>query len=177
MHVLCGAQSCPTPCDPMDCVACQVPQSMEFSRQEYWSRLPFSSPGDLSDPGIESRLPTLQTDSLPSELPGKPKNTGVGSLVLLQGIFLTQELNQGLLHCRRIFYQLSYQESPIISLSEVSSVKIVNSYMHTWKWYNTVNLLLLLSRFSRVRLYVTPWTILSMDFPGQNTGVDNLSLL
>ena len=40
---------------------------------------------------------------------GKPKNTGVGSLSLLQGIFLTQELNWGLLHCRRILYQLSYQ--------------------------------------------------------------------
>ena len=48
-------------------------------------------------------------DSLPSEAPGKPKNTGVGSLSLLQGIFSTQESNRGLLHCRRILYQLSYQ--------------------------------------------------------------------
>ena len=48
-------------------------------------------------------------DSLPAEPQGKPKNTGVGSLSLLQGIFPTQELNQGLLHCRRILYQLSYQ--------------------------------------------------------------------
>ena len=45
---------------------------MEFSRQEYWSGLPFSSPGDLSDPGIEPRSPALQADSLPSEPPGKP---------------------------------------------------------------------------------------------------------
>ena len=44
--------------------------------------------------------------------PGKPKNTGVGSLSLLQRIVLTQESNQGLLHCRRILYQLSYQGSP-----------------------------------------------------------------
>ena len=43
---------------------------MGFSRQEYWSRLPCSTPGDLPDPGIE---PALQTDSLPSEPPGKPK--------------------------------------------------------------------------------------------------------
>ena len=48
-------------------------------------------------------------DSLPAETQGKPKNTGVGSLSLLQGIFPTQELNQGLLHCRWILYQLSYQ--------------------------------------------------------------------
>ena len=54
----------------------------------------------------------LQADSLPAEPEGKPKNTGVGSLSLLQGIFLTQELNQGLLHCRWILYHLSYQRSP-----------------------------------------------------------------
>ena len=50
--------------------------------------------------GIESRSPTLPVDSLPTEPPWKPKNTGVGSLSLLQGAFLTQESNQGLLHCR-----------------------------------------------------------------------------
>ena len=77
---------------------------MEFSRPEYWSGQPFPSPGDLPNPGIEPRYPALQMDSLPAEPPGKPKNTGVGSLSLLQGIFLTQELNQGLLHCKRILY-------------------------------------------------------------------------
>ena len=54
--------------------AYQVPPSMGFSRQEYWSGLPFPSPGDLPDPGIETRSPTLQADALPSEPPGKPKN-------------------------------------------------------------------------------------------------------
>ena len=53
-------------------VAYQAPPSMEFSRQEYWSRLPFPSPGDLPDPGIEPRSPTLQADASPSEPPGKP---------------------------------------------------------------------------------------------------------
>ena len=53
--------------------------------------------------------PILQVDSLPSESPGKTKNTRVDSLSLLQGIFPTQELNQGLLHCGQILYQLSYQ--------------------------------------------------------------------
>ena len=56
-------------------VAHQVPPSMGFSRQEYWNGLPFSSPGDLSDPGIEPRSPALQADALSSEPPGKP-NTG-----------------------------------------------------------------------------------------------------
>ena len=45
---------------------------MEFSRQEYWSRLPFPSPGDLPNPGIKSGSLALQADSLPSEPPGKP---------------------------------------------------------------------------------------------------------
>ena len=58
------AQSCPTLCDPMDYIAHLVPLSMEFSRQEYPSGLPFPSPGDRPNPGIEARSPTLQADSL-----------------------------------------------------------------------------------------------------------------
>ena len=53
-------------------VAHQAAPSMGFSRQEYWSGLPFPSPGDLPDPGIEPRSPKLQADALTSELPGKP---------------------------------------------------------------------------------------------------------
>ena len=53
-------------------VAHQAPPSMGFSRQEYWSGLPFPSPGDLPDPGIEPRSPALQADALTSEPPGKP---------------------------------------------------------------------------------------------------------
>ena len=49
-------------------VAYQAPPSVEFSRQEYWSRLPFPSPGDLPDPGIEPGYPTLQADALQSEI-------------------------------------------------------------------------------------------------------------
>ena len=49
---------------------------MEFSRQEYWSGLPFPSPGDLADPEIKPRFPALQADSLPSEPPGKPIGMG-----------------------------------------------------------------------------------------------------
>ena len=50
----------------------QAPLSMEFFRQEYWSGLPFLSPGDRPKSGIEPRSPALQVDSLPDELPGKP---------------------------------------------------------------------------------------------------------
>ena len=69
---------------------------MEFSRPEYWSGQSFPSPGDLPNPGIKPRSPVLQADSLPTEPQGKPKNTGAGSLSLLQWIFLTQELLWGL---------------------------------------------------------------------------------
>ena len=53
-------------------VASQAPLPMEFSKEEYWSGLPFFSPDALPDPEIESGSPALQADSLPSELPGKP---------------------------------------------------------------------------------------------------------
>ena len=97
--------------------------------------LPCPAPGDLPNPGIEPRFPTLQVDSLPFEPPGKPKNTGVDSLSPQQGNFLTQESNWGLLHSRRILYQLSYTGSPSSSM-----------------------LLLLLSCFSHVSLCATPET-------------------
>ena len=61
--------------------------------------------GFLPDPGIKLGSPALRTDSLPAEPQGEPKNTGVGCHALLQGIFLTQGSNPGLLHCRRILYQ------------------------------------------------------------------------
>ena len=57
-------QSCLTLCDPM-AIACQAPLSMGFSRQEYWSGLPFPSPGNLPNPGMEPMSSVLQVDSLP----------------------------------------------------------------------------------------------------------------
>ena len=61
------AKSCLTLVIPWT-VACQAPLSVGFSRQEYWSELPFPSPEDLPDPGIELGSPALQADSLPTEL-------------------------------------------------------------------------------------------------------------
>ena len=68
---------------------------MGILQQEYWSELLCPPPGDLPNPETEPRSPTLQVDYLLSEPPRESKNTGVGSLSLLQGIFLTQESNQG----------------------------------------------------------------------------------
>ena len=99
------AQSCPTLCDPVDYTVHGILQARILE----W--VAFPSPGDLPNPGIKPGSPALQADSLPAEPPGKPKNIGVDNLSLLQQIFPTQESNQGLLHCRWILYQLSYQGS------------------------------------------------------------------
>ena len=64
------AQMCPTLHSPWT-IACKAPLSMEFSRQESWSGLPFPCLGDHFDPGIKPRSPALQVDTLPSEPPGK----------------------------------------------------------------------------------------------------------
>ena len=113
--VLClVVHSCLTLCDPLDyslpgSSVCGILQARTLE----W--VACASPVDLPNPVIEPMSPVLQADSLPTEPPGKLKNTGVGSLSLLQGIFPTQESTWGLLHCRRIIYQLSYQGSPLQS--------------------------------------------------------------
>ena len=104
-------QSCLTLCDPMDyCPPGFSVHGILQARILEWDACP--NPGDLPNPGIEPRSPTSQADSLLSEPPGKPKNTGVGSLSLLQGSFLTQVSSQGLLRFRGILHQLSHQGSP-----------------------------------------------------------------
>ena len=80
------AQSCPTLCYPMDSSLHQAPLSMGFSRQEYWSGLPFPSPGNLPDPGIEPRSSALYTDALLSEPRGK-------SIINMLEIFLLSSSN------------------------------------------------------------------------------------
>ena len=81
----------------------------------------------------------MQVDSLPAELSGKPKNTGVGSLSLLQEIFPTQGLKPGLLHYRQILYQLNYQGS---SEHVVSSSNFETSVLQFGKVFVVVDLFL-----------------------------------
>ena len=92
-----------------------------------WVAFPLSR--GCSYPGIEPRSPTLQVDSLPAEPQGKPKNTEVGSLSLLQGIFPTWELNRGLLHCRWILFQLSYPYfiGFLAELHEIAYVQVLGT--------------------------------------------------
>ena len=106
------AQLCPTFCDPLDC--CPPGSSVHGDSPGKTTRgLPCPPPEDFPNPRTEPRSPSLQVDSLPAEPPGNPKSTGVGGLSLLQGIFPTQESDQGLRHCRQTLYQLSYRRSPL----------------------------------------------------------------
>ena len=110
-------------------VTCQAPLFMEFPRQEYWNGLPFPSPENLPNPGLELTSLSLAEGFFTIELPGKPqtnmfdflwphglqpsrllcpwdssgKNTREGCHALFQGIFLAQGSNPHLLHCRQIF--------------------------------------------------------------------------
>ena len=86
------------------------------SRLTLYDPMDYTVLGILLNPGIKPRSPAWQVDSLLSR---KLRNTGVGSQALLQGIFLTHESNWGLLRCRRILYQLSYQGSPETSLNHI----------------------------------------------------------
>ena len=98
------AQLCLTLCDPYTVLGIFQARILE------WVAFPLSRRS--SQPRDKTPVSHMQADSLPAEPQRKPKKSGVGSIPLLQGIFPTQELNQGLLHCRQILYQLSYQGSP-----------------------------------------------------------------
>ena len=101
------AQSCLTVSNPMDYTVHGILQA----RIRECEAFPFSK-GSSQPRDQNPCLPHCRWILKPAEPQGKPKNTGVGSLYLLQRIFLTQELNQGLLQCRWILYQLSYEGSP-----------------------------------------------------------------
>ena len=101
-----AALLCSTLCDSVDYTVHGILQARILE----WVAFPLSRGSSQSRD--QPRSLALQVDSLPAEPQGKPKNTGVSSLSLLQWILPSQESNPGLLHCRRILYQLSSQGSP-----------------------------------------------------------------
>ena len=109
--MLCCAQSHPILCDPMD----YIPPGSSVHGDSPGKNIGVDChaflQGIFPTKGLNLK-PAVQAGSLLFEPPGKPVNTGVHSLTLLQSIVLTQESNWGLLHCRHILYQLSYQGSP-----------------------------------------------------------------
>ena len=145
------AQLCPTLCNPMDYIV----QGILQARMLEWVAFPFSR--GYSQLGIKPRSPTLQADSLPAESQGKPKNTRVGSLSLLQWIFLSHESNRGLLHCRQILYQLSYEGRIQRTNSRqwchfFSNFKIIKwKIIETTKYKDKISVLCFLSDHSSIK--------------------------
>ena len=117
------AQSCPTLCNPMDCTH-QAPPSMGFSRQEYWSGVPFPSPGDLPDPGIKHGSPACRQMRHPLGRQGSP---------------LTRA-------CRQTRHPLGRQGSPFTRACFPVSC-LVSCFFIPWTW--TTLLLFLQSMNSR----------------------------
>ena len=111
------AKSCLTLATPLT-GACQAPLSMRFSRQEYWSGLPFPSPGDLPDPGLEPGSPALQADSLSTELSRKLLTAKVLSVFITSLLYSYQMV----IHSR-----LEYKEGVMDSTVPPSQ----NSYVET----------------------------------------------
>ena len=167
-------QSWPTLCNPMDCTPPgssvhgdspgKIMENTPFSIGESVIMESVTMPSSRGS--SQPRSPALRADSLSSESPGKPKNTGVSSLFLLQGIFLTQGSNWGLLHCRWILYQLSYKE--------------VHHIASKWEIYHlSPGLLMVLNQYVPLPLVavnrniwhhhdpplnIQPWTTLSLSF-------------
>ena len=155
------AQLCLTLCDRMNC------RPWNSSGQNTGVGSLFPSPRDLPSPGIKTRSPTLPAGLLPAESPGKPKNTWVGSLSLL---LQTQELNWGLLPCRWILYQLSYQGSPTLNitwlkwtllLSSIISCAVSASFSLSTRLINIISIYLA----TRPESYVSSWAPHSSSLP------------
>ena len=104
----------------------QAPLSMGILQASILEWVAMPSSRGSSQPRDWTQVPGLPhcKESLPSEPPGKPKNTRVGNLSLLQGSFPTQESNQGLLHCRQILYHGVTRESWWVCTKEIPPLKV-----------------------------------------------------
>ena len=117
-------------------------------------------PGDLPNTGFEAMSPALRGDSLPAEPPGKPKNTGVGSLSLPQGIFLTQESHWGPLHCRRVLHQLRHRERFVLvghGLSQLGRLWLPASYAEFFSVMPHAQVTAILSADGQKWVYWSSW--------------------
>ena len=98
-------------------VAHQAPPSMGFSRQEHWSGMPFPSPGDLPNPGIKPRSPSLQADALTSEPPGRP----LGKRERKDFFPKSSHLKQALEGSRRLHMDFCFPSRPSLATAHLVS--------------------------------------------------------
>ena len=135
-------------------VACQAPQSMGFFKQGYWSGVPFPSPGDLPNPGIEPGSPTLKAHSLPSEPPGKPLTKVWGQ----KNIFYASRNKKKAEIVILISEKIDFQSKTVTRDKEGHHIVIKGSIQQ--EDITTVNIyspnIGSVQSFSRVRLFVTP---------------------
>ena len=121
---------------------------MGFYRHEYWCGLPFPSPGDLPNPGIEPRSPASQADSLPTELQGKPQTQTTATKSLQLCPILCDPIDS------------SPPGSPVPGILQARTLEWVDIFVYNaWKWKVKVKLL------SRVQLSATPWTAAFQALP------------
>ena len=147
-------------------VACQVPLSTGFSRQEYWSGLPFPPPGNLPYPGIElTESPTSsawQVNSLLLSHPGSP------SLTIWPSSWAPWYLHKGTENSSPSKnVHMNAESSFIHNCHDLEATKSFSWWMDKWKWES----------LSRVQLFVTHGLYSPWNPPGQNNGVGSLSLL
>ena len=129
------SQCCLTLCCPMDCSSPGSLCLWGFSTQEYWSGLPCPPLWDLPNPGIKTRFPTLQADSLPSEPQEKLKNTGVGSYPFSRGTSWPRNLT-GISYIAGIFFtSWATQEAHITSFVSNSILSTLLLYPHLFCIY------------------------------------------
>ena len=132
----------------------QVPLSLGFSRQEYWSGLPFLSPGDLPNPGIKPRSPASQADALSSEPPGKPIPYMCRYICIISFMYAAAAA-KSLQLCPTLCDPIdsSPPGSAIPGILQARTLEwVAISFSNAWKWKVKVKSL------SCVWLLVTPWT-------------------
>ena len=115
-------------------VAHQAPLSTEFSRQEYWSGLPCPSPGDLPDPGIEPKSPTLQAHSLPFEPPGKPYIFLVG----ISNAMLCSQCSLSVLYHFALSHSVMFTLTPWLSCSLPGFFTVKSLFVPLWRYFKTI---------------------------------------
>ena len=124
------AQSCPTLCDPTHFTVHGILQARILE----WAAFPF--PRGSSQPTDQTQVSGIACDSLPDEPQGKPKNTGMSGLSLLQRIFPTQELNSGLLYCRRFFTNCAIINHPYYLSVHVWQLIVLFGPNKIFSWIN-----------------------------------------